>query len=79
MNLALTKHKIHIGGINGIAVRLSADGVEIAAADLALPADLAAVKQTVDSIKHQATFHDVRLNGGKLMAIAQQIEAGAVE
>lgn len=77
--IALTKHKIHHRGQDGIAVRLWNDGIEVAAADLALPADDAAVKETVRELRDQAEFSGVRITSHKSVELVNLIETGAVE
>lgn len=77
--IQLTKHRIHHRGQDGIAVRLWDDGIEVAAADLCLPADDAAVKETVAELRSQAEFSGVRISGSKSRELANMIETGAVE
>jgi hypothetical protein len=77
--IALTKHKIHHKGQDGIAVRLWSDGIEVAAADLCLPADDGAVRETVDELRTQAEFSGIRINGRRAIELANMIETGAVE
>lgn len=77
--IALTKHKIHHKGQDGIAVRLWNDGIEVGAADLALPADDMAVRETVQTLRSQAEFSGVRIGGRKASLLAEMIATGAVE
>lgn len=79
MTLALTKHKVHRDGVDGMTIGLFNNGTRIGGADLRLPADSEAVETIVGILCSQAKSHGVHVGRTCVAGLTRAVEMGAVE
>lgn len=79
MTLALTKHKIHRDGVDGMTIGLFNNGTRIGGADLRLPADSEAVETIVSILVSQAKAHGLHVGRNSVVGLTRAVEMGAVE